>query len=635
MKKDSADHGDPDWGEDEFPDLVKPSGRSRFWKQVVLVVGFIALCGWAVLHLYDHYHPAAPAARGLWNPQASSRLAAVHDLERFGRDDTGTAIPALIKGLRDSDAEVRAAAAVALVSVTPGVAGAPEPKKEDVRDAVTALLKALKDPQPIVRAAAAQSIWMVVLIGRLPEEEIDLKAMANTFLEQLRDPDPSVRLAAIRGLGMVGPKVWDDPPAALVAALESESERERDEAGGALPSFRRGFPPLIPTLVRSLEQASPQSRAGFLKALGQVRPPAFSADAVTDLIAALGSRDGEIVAAAVADLVVFKDKARPAVPALVAALNHWIESKPIAPATSDLVVALVEALGGLAPGTPSNDEAVAALAKVSRVGETRQRIAAAKALGGKRFTSNQFRRDPALFSALTSMINDRDPRIRIAAFWAIDEADFKSPFIVPKALAAALEEDSAEIREGAAAAIGHSGIGVDPFIPALFRHAEHDPDSEVRAVCYAVLNVTIRPPKVTSAAVPDLLSALGSPDAKIRVLAARILSTLGPDATSAVPALVQLLKEPASQDVWNVNAEAAEALGQIAPGTPQADQAVTALMESLLSKSDNPYAAIRALPGFGPKARGAIPRLRALQEHPSARIQEAATKALARLEAVR
>jgi HEAT repeat protein len=268
------------------------------------------------------------------------------------------------------------------------------------------------------------------------------------------------------------------------------------------------------------------------------------------------------------------------------------------------------------------------LAKVLRVGQPSQRVASAKALG-------RFRPDAAVFSALTEMINDPDRSVRVAVLWAIDQADFKAPFNVPKALGAALEEDSAEIRAGAAAAIGHSGNGLDPFLPALFRHAEHDSDARVREVCAAVLGTPPRPPKVTSAALPDLLSALRSSDAKIRFTATRIIGTLGHDAAPAVPDLIRLLREPASQDVWNVPAEAAEALGQIAPDTPEADQAVAALLESLQSKSDNPYAVIKALPDFGPKAKGAIPRLRALQEHPSPRIQEAATKALARLEAAR
>jgi HEAT repeat protein len=632
MRKDTAGDAVPSWGEDEFPEKVKPSGRFRFrfWRQVVLVVGCIALCCWAKLSLHDNNHPAASAARGLWSFQASSRLAAVRELERCGRDDTEVAIPALIKGLGDSDAEVRVASAVALVSVVPGVDGVSATREKDVLDAVNALLKALKDPQPTVRVAAAEAVWLVGLIGPVKVGAVEPKVVADTFLEHLGDPDQSVRMAAIRGLGMVGLNVSDDPPAPLVAALGSESDGERNEAAKALPSYRQGFVRLIPTLVRSLEGAAPKCRAGYLKALSQVRPPAFSANAVPGLITALGSRDPGILVVVVADLVSFKDAARPAVPALIAALNHRIESKPTVsgPVKLDPVVAIVDALGGLAPATTSKDEAVAALAKVLRVGQPSQRVASARALG-------RFRPDAAVFSALTEMINDPDRSVRVAVLGAIDQADFKAPFNVPKALGAALEEDSAEIRAGAAAAIGHSGNGLDPFLPALFRHAEHDSDARVREVCAAVLGIPPRPPKVTSAALPDLLSALKSPDAKIRFTATRIIGTLGHDAAPAVPALILLLREPASQDVWNVPAEAAEALGQVAPDTPEADQAVAALLESLQSKSDNPYAVITALPGFGPKAKGAIPRLRALQEHPSPRIQEAATKALARLETAR
>ena len=64
--------------------------------------------------------------------------------------------------------------------------------------------------------------------------------------------------------------------------------------------------------------------------------------AVRDMLA--GSQAPLVVV--VADLVSFRDTARPAVPALIAALNHQIESKPTGsgPVKSDPVVAIVQAL---------------------------------------------------------------------------------------------------------------------------------------------------------------------------------------------------------------------------------------------------------------------------------------------------
>ena len=206
------------------------------------------------------------------------------------------------------------------------------------------------------------------------------------------------------------------------------------------------------------------------------------AEAIPGFIAALRSSDPDVVRLAIANLSAYDHKAGRAAPELARKLRQMLDVKspnPDSPerASRDLVLASVDCLRLVARDAAEQKEAVAALSKALQTDrEPPLRIAAAKALG-------QFRPDPALFAALTQYIGDRDPKVRHAVIWAIHDVDFAKGYIVPKALALALEDPSAETRVNAAAAICHSGLGADPFVPALVDHALQDPVPEVRSMC--------------------------------------------------------------------------------------------------------------------------------------------------------
>ena len=217
----SANDLDQEFGSEE-------GSRSRSWSGVsglvaLLLSGGVLFLAW--LAIWERSHPAAAAARGIRSEQVDARLKAVHELENLGAEDTEVAIPALIAGLSDSEAAVRAASAQGLVTVISGAART-ESGGMDVRDAVKALLECLDDPDPPVRSACTQSLWMIVISWHGPLGLIDLGLIDDAMVKHAGDPDPGVRYSAICGLGMIGPRISDEAPEALIAALEDESPEE-------------------------------------------------------------------------------------------------------------------------------------------------------------------------------------------------------------------------------------------------------------------------------------------------------------------------------------------------------------------------------------------------------------------------
>jgi HEAT repeat protein len=115
--------------------------------------------------------------------------------------------------------------------------------------------------------------------------------------------------------------------------------------------------------------------------------------------------------------------------------------------------------------------------------------------------------------------------------------------------------------------------------------------------------------------------------------AAYALGEFGPAAEEAVPVLIKVINDATPVDTFERAASAAVALGRIAPETPSADQAVTALLPVLESKTQlSQVQAIRALGQFGPRAAAAIPRIRTLKDDRDREVREAAAKALLAIE---
>jgi HEAT repeat protein len=123
----------------------------------------------------------------------------------------------------------------------------------------------------------------------------------------------------------------------------------------------------------------------------------------------------------------------------------------------------------------------------------------------------------------------------------------------------------------------------------------------------------------------ELEQMLADPDPKVQTQGAFGLSQLGPEARSAVPALVEALKRDLS-----VRENAALALGNIGP---DAREAVAALIEALgdLEWNMRRLAAL-ALGKIGADAAPAVPSLLKLGRDPDKRVQQAAREAVAKIQ---
>jgi HEAT repeat protein len=188
------------------------------------------------------------------------------------------------------------------------------------------------------------------------------------------------------------------------------------------------------------------------------------------------------------------------------------------------------------------------------------------------------------------------------------------------ALVKALGHEDAGIRIEAADDLGLIGPPAAGALPALLRVVEKDADRLAR-VAAAKAVAAIDPKDQT--AVPALVEALKDKAGKARMRAVQALGDLGPAASSAVSDLVKAVKDSEPQVRW----ASSDALGQIGPA---AEAAVPALIEAL--KEGNTRAAVvDALGLIGPKAQAAVPALQEVLNGDDVPVRWATAAALVRI----
>jgi HEAT repeat protein len=471
-----------------------------------------------------------------------------------------------------------------------------DPAIAEARSIQERAIQALRSGKPADR---------VVAIQHLTSHGDDAVAISS-LIEAIEDPDASVRVAAANALGLTGS-----------AVVGTGSGVEAPRAA-------------VKALIRRSSDPEPRVRAAALASLGTIlstRPAAGAASpidrrAVTD---ALAKRLGDH------DLATRRS-----------AIHALASPDPTGPSAPP------EAL------RPGFDD-----------GSAENRVEAIQGL-----VNFQRGLDPWMPTLLRLAEHDPDRRVREACLNLLTYPGFKPPLVTAAAvpaLVAGLRSGDTQIRCKVARFLVRLGPEARAAIPDLLRILDQPVDPELEP--FQALLVTEDQDPGSEAAVALGAIAAGTPDAKPVIAAltevarsgsvirrtrtAYALGGFGAEAAEAVPVLISILNDPKSiayireemrearasarpsplSAYVNGEAQAARALGKIAPETPLADEAVAALRTVL--DSEAPYsraAAAEALGHFGAKAEAAIPRLRALGDDRDEAVRNSAARALRLIE---
>jgi HEAT repeat protein len=482
---------------------------------------------------------------------------------RSSRASDPAALPLLEVAVTDADAEVRQAAAVALSHYGPaGRAALPE---------LVHLLRTTDNPY-----LAGDAIDGLVRIGAHLEQAAQAlvavlgsthKGIPNPYIDGPAGaaPDPTApRQQAIRALAGAGPAVIP----LLLATLKDKDSLTRHGAAEALA----GMPPatVVPALLEALARPGTE-RAGVAYVLGLIGPPAAEIQA-------------------------------PRSPS-----NDLVGPPPPVTAVAELITLLAD------PGSEVRSMAAYALASV----------------GGRREGSST---PPAGETAIPALrrqaTEDSDLRAALWAGWA----HWRITGQVNPA------------RDSLLAALRRPGPdGADATVAGLLQGEEPDPlrllaESLLRSLGPAglpiltdaledrrarrrILNVIDSPGPWGRAGVDLLTAVVRSRDPlEVRAHAAVLLGRFGPEAASAVPALVDLLRTAMSERRSMVASDCAQALAQIGPAAGDAVPALCDLTNDPLAGHD----AFEALARLGPGAALAVPVLTAHLTGPPEKAERAA-----------
>jgi HEAT repeat protein len=450
----------------------------------------------------------------------------LRDRFRFARDPVGEDpdarddVPALVAGLGDGDARVRAVAAYNLWQIGRPRAAAATP----------ALAAALEDPNESVRLYAAAA-----LVVQEPENRAALAALEGMIPRLLRETSkgpgrlyaPGIRFVA-EVLGALGDKAEPAIPYLIRVGLRYPGASGEPTSAAEAALVKLG-PVAVPALVEALKEEgqSPGSRPAVV--LGRIGPGA--AKAVPDLIELLRNRRAPLRQDA-AWVLGQTGAAEAAGPALVAALE---DPEP------GVRIEAARALGVLGR---DRESALPVLADLAEHAERKYRAPAIAALGYQ---------GPAAIPVLTRALRSPAAATAYEALLRIDP----TRKVAVAAMAALLRDKDDRVREEAAEVLGQIGPEAKGSIPALER-ALGDEVAPVRLRAAAALQA-IEPGH--RAALATLTGALQGGDTLERLTAASILGALGQNAREAIPALKAALKDREEP----VRAAARDALEAIDP----------------------------------------------------------------------
>jgi HEAT repeat protein/beta-lactamase regulating signal transducer with metallopeptidase domain len=209
------------------------------------------------------------------------------------------AVPALIEALRDSDAEVRTSAAHALGNLedkraVPGLVATLKDSNRDVREAALSALHSMPEEVPddaILTAigdsdAGVRTAAIGLALHRMQSnDDEDAKPdprYVSAFTRLLADASADTRQQAAQALGE---SHLHEAPAALMAASKDKNADVRQSVAQAMGEI--GDPKAVPTLKEMLQDGNADVRESAVQALSEIR----DRSALEALVGALKSSD--------------------------------------------------------------------------------------------------------------------------------------------------------------------------------------------------------------------------------------------------------------------------------------------------------------------------------------------------------
>jgi HEAT repeat protein len=388
------------------------------------------------------------------------------------------------------------------------------------------------------------------------------------LIKALNDADKQVWMNAIAAVAAIGPEAKDAIPTLLADFDSKSASRQRSYYRDQVIirtsyALTRIGPAAIPPLIDGLRSHDTMMRSGAARALGGMGPAAKAA--IPALLENLGHKDASVQQDVIDALGSIGAAAKPK---LIEALSS---DDPRQRSTAAL------ALGAM--GRAAQDASGPVLAQLDSESDATARASLLTALA--RIGADVA---PVLIEALK---DEREP-IRHAAINGLLTMRSAQPQIV-KALTALVRDPDAAVSERAAYALGRLGEVAAPAVPAILDVIEKRapaPQAFLDAIVQigepAIAPLLERFEKTEPAIVTrdhwavkcvQQMGGLGAgrvarslthPSPSVRLLAARALVELGPDAESATPALLKALADKS----MHVRAAALTAL--VAARTPLA-----------------------------------------------------------------
>lgn len=584
------------------------------------------------------------------DPGRSTRRLVLTTLQE--RDVPTWSVPSLIKALGDTDPYVSVLAARALGSAQPSY------------DVITALLASIEDrrvPQhhvePRQRPVFFEATQALVSLGPVAKKQLLVKGMP-TLLRALRDKDVNVRKGATDGVSLLGAPAREAIPALVELLSTEQDEFACHGLQLALASMGKEIQPCMDSL---LDHPNIEVRKHALAVMSLLRRQALPS--LAKIIKALDEPAVELRLEALNALQELKGDAKPAMSRLIehckgknatetcATIKAIAATGEFSPAMLDACISLLghkdltvltEALAWLRSwGERARPSKFQVLRLVNHQQEVVQKAAmeAACLIDPAQIETSigtQLLQD-VKHSQITWLLGN--PYSRRVARGVLDELKARADqdAFIDAALKCLilLEQEASDyfplLREllgkekhaaDAAYAAGELGPRAAELAPDLLE-ALHHPDSIARTTILKALG-KIGP--AHPAVVPGLIRALDFPDFADRERAAQALAVIGPKAGQAV----ERLRKSITTDIPAVRIQAAHALARI---TGEAEPGTSVLREVMVDPSMEHHSrawAVELLGKIGPKARSAVPELRALlRSHQERALRSDAALALA------